>query len=194
MPPRKLILASTSPQRKRLMAEAGYSFDVVVPEGNEPDPNPFSDAGAYASYTAWFKARQVADRVPDGIVVAADTVVAIAGQIIGKPADRDHARRILEALSGSPHQCLTGVCIWDVAGRYWIGGLDVTDLCMRSLSKVELEEYLASNRWVGKAGAYGIQDPDPYVTILEGSHSNVVGLPLELVGKLLLSLDAAPGT
>jgi septum formation protein len=105
----RLILASGSPQRKRLLEQAGYDFDVIVPEESEPDPASFHDARAYVSHTAWLKARQAAERAGSGIVVAADTVVALAGQIIGKPADRSDARRILQQLSGSLHQCLTGV-------------------------------------------------------------------------------------
>ena len=180
-----LILASGSPQRKRLLSEAGYTFEVIVPEDGEPDPAAFSDATAYVEHTAWLKARQVAVRVSDGIVLAADTVVALGGQTIGKPADRADARRILACLSGSEHQCLTGICLWRRPEDFWIGGVDVTDLRMRQLSTDELEAYLASDRWIGKAGAYAIQDSDPYVSIIRGSHSNVVGLPMELVQRLL---------
>ena len=188
-PKPRLILASGSPQRKRLLAEAGHSFEVAVPENAEPDPAAFSDAAAYVEHTAWLKARQVAGRVTDGIVLAADTVVALGGQIIGKPADRADARRILHRLSGSEHQCLTGVCLWRRPDDFWIGGVDVTELRMRNLSAAESEAYLSSDRWVGKAGAYAIQDPDPYVTILRGSHSNVVGLPTELLARLLARLS-----
>ena len=181
----RLILASGSPQRRRLLSEAGYPIEVIAPEDGEPDPGAFSDAAAYVEHTAWLKARQVAGRVGDGIVLAADTVVALDGQIIGKPADRADARRILERLSGSEHQCLTGVCLWSRREDFWIGGVDVTDLRMRQLSADDLEAYLAGDRWVEKAGAYAIQDRDPYVSILRGSHSNVVGLPMELLGRLL---------
>lgn len=181
----RLILASGSPQRKRLLGEAGYTFEVIVSDDGEPNTAAFSDAAAYVKHTAWLKARQVAGRVSDGLVLAADTVVALGGQIIGKPADRADARRILQRLSGSEHQCLTGVCVWRRPADFWIGGVDVTDLRMRQLSADELEAYLASDRWVGKAGAYAIQDPDPYVAILRGSHSNVVGLPMELLETLI---------
>jgi nucleoside triphosphate pyrophosphatase len=181
----RLILASGSPQRKHLLEQAGYEFDVFVPEDSEPNPALFRDTREYVSHTAWRKARQVADRVASGIIVAADTVVALEGQIIGKPADRSDARRILQQLSGSLHQCLTGICIWMPPNARWVGGVDVTDLKMRRLSPAELEAYLESDRWVGKAGAYAIQDPDPYVTIISGSHSNVVGLPLEMLDQLI---------
>lgn len=185
VPKPRLILASGSPQRKRLLGDAGYEIDVIVPENDEPNPAAFSDAAAYVEHTAWLKARQVGGRVSNGIVLAADTVVALGGQIIGKPADRADARRILQRLSGSEHECLTGVCLWRRPEDFWIGGVEVTDLRMRQLSADELKSYLDSDRWIGKAGAYAIQDPDPYVSIIRGSHSNVVGLPMELLARLL---------
>jgi septum formation protein len=185
VPDLRLILASGSPQRRRLLGEAGYEFEVIVPDDREPDPAAFGDAAAYVGHTAWLKAQQVSEHVDRGIVVAADTAVVVAGHILGKPEDRADARRILRLLSGSDHEVLTGLCLWQRPEDYWIGAFDRTLLRMRNLSAQELEAYLATNRWVNKAGAYAIQDPDPYVTILRGSHSNVVGLPMELLDRLL---------
>jgi len=185
VPPSRLILASGSPQRERLLREAGYVFDVIVPKDGEPDPTLFADAAQYVARTAWLKAEQVASQIDCGRVLAADTVVALGGEIIGKPVDQAHARRILESLSGSVHQVLTGVCLWRRPDDNHLMAVDVTELEMRQLSGQELDDYLASDRWVGKAGAYAIQDPDPYVTIIRGSHSNVVGLPMEAVTRLL---------
>jgi len=181
----RIILASSSPRRQSLLREAGYEFEVIAPADCEPDPNGFIDTAAYVEHTAWLKARQVSPQVKSGVVLAADTVVALGGRIIGKPADRADARRILQFLSGSKHQVLTGVCLWHRPDDVWIGGVDVTDLQMRELSDNQINDYLDSNRWMGKAGAYAIQEPDPYVTIANGSHSNVVGLPMELLRKLL---------
>lgn len=185
---RRILLASGSPQRKRLLAEAGYQFDVVVPSDPEPSADSFSDAAAYVTHTAWLKARQIAETIDSAMVLAADTVVTLAGQIIGKPLDRADAERILQRLSGSTHHCLTGVCLWLKPENVWRGAVAVTELQMRSLTRDELHAYLDSNRWAGKAGAYGIQDPDPYVSIIRGSHSNVVGLPLEIVQDLIDSV------
>jgi septum formation protein len=181
----RLILASGSPQRERLLREAGYEFDVLVPGDDEPPTEAFADAAAYVVHTAWCKARQVAAQVAQGRVLAADTVVALEGRIIGKPSDCVDARRILSELSGSVHQCLTGVCVWQRPADVWLGGVEITELRMRTLSAAELDAYLASDRWVGKAGAYAIQDDDPYASIIRGSHSNVVGLPMDLVSRLL---------
>lgn len=184
---RPLILASSSPQRCRLLADAGYLFEISAPDVREPDPAGFSDAAAYVEHTAWLKARAVACELAGGTILAADTVVALGGQIIGKPADRDDARRILSQLSGSLHEVLTGVCVWQRPDDLWIAGIATTSLRMRELAVAELDAYLATDRWKDKAGAYAIQDHDPYVSIIEGSHSNVVGLPMELVERLLAS-------
>ena len=181
----QLILASGSPQRRRLLAEAGYEFEVTVPDECEPDVKDFSDPVSYVAHASWLKARQVVAQVTAGIVLAADTVVACGGEVIGKPSDREHARNILLALSGTRHQVLTGVCVWRQPEGYWLGGVEVTQIQMRRLEHAVIESYLDSNRWVGKAGAYAIQDPDPYVSIVSGSHSNVVGLPMELVARLI---------
>ena len=189
VPKKRLILASGSPRRKQLLAEAGLTFETIVPGDEEPDVKSFSDAAAYVEHTSWLKARQVARGVACGVMLAADTVLALGGEIIGKPADRSDAQRILQKLSGNEHQVLTGVCLWQRPDDYWLGGVAVTDLCMRELSPAELEAYLDTDRWVGKAGAYAIQDPDPYVSIMRGSHSNVVGLPMELVSRLLEQLE-----
>jgi septum formation protein len=180
-----IILASSSPQRRRLLDEAGYEFEVMEPDDREPDPRLFDSPTAYVAHAAWLKAQQIATRVNSGLVLAADTVVALGSQIIGKPIDRDDARRILRQLSGSVHQCLTGICLWSCPENYWTGAVDSTDLRMRELTSDELEDYLASNRWVGKAGAYAIQEPDPYVATIRGSHSNVVGLPMEFIDRLM---------
>jgi septum formation protein len=185
LPKPRLILASTSPQRSRLLAEAGYHFTVVAPEVSEPDPARFADAMAYVEHTAWLKARSVAEPLDQGIVLAADTAVVLRDQIIGKPTDRADARRILSALAGSEHQVLTGVCLWRQPAGFWIGATDQTWLRMRELSIADIDAYLASGRWVDKAGAYAIQEPDPFVTIVRGSHTNVVGLPVELLSRLL---------
>lgn len=185
MPTHRLILASGSPQRQRLLREAGYEFHILVPQVNEPDPAAFADPAAYVEHTAWLKARDVARRIHHGVVLGADTVVALQGEIIGKPVDRADARGILHRLAGSEHEVLTGVCLWQRPADLWVGAFDRTVARMRYLSAEEIEAYLVTDRWVAKAGAYAIQDPDPYVSIVRGSHSNVVGLPLELVARLL---------
>ena len=184
----KIILASQSPRRKQLLAEAGYSFDVLASGIKEPPPRPNESPAAYAMRLAYLKAAAVAGRVSQGLVVGCDTVVESEGAIFGTPVDRDDARRILTALRGKLHRVITGVCLWDVAtGRATVRYAS-TLLRMDHLSDAQLEEYLDSNEWQGKAGAFGYQDRLGWVHIVEGSESNVVGLPLELLAEMLCQL------
>lgn len=180
-----LVLASSSPRRKQLLREAGLSFEAADPPVAEPvhlgmEVSPARRAEALA----YFKARAVADRSEDALVLGADTVVSVDGQLLGKPADADDARRMLRMLSNTRQAVITGVALLG-AGRRCIAS-ETTFVTMRQISDSELEDYIASGEWEGKAGAYAIQETaDRFVTELEGSFSNVVGLPMELVEQLL---------
>jgi len=182
----KLVLASSSPRRRQLLAEAGLEFDVVRPPIEEPArfPQDVSPA-ARAEALAYFKARSVAERQPDACVLGADTLVAVAGRVLGKPADRLEAERMLRTLSGTRHVVITGVALLGPDGMRKISS-DSTYVTMRPLSEREIAAYLDSGEWAGKAGAYAIQESaDRFVVKVEGSFSNVVGLPIELVGRML---------
>ncbi len=180
-----LVLASSSPRRKELLKEAGIAFEPVDPPVAEPvhlggEVSPARRAEALA----YFKARAVADHHPGSLVLGADTVVSVDGRLLGKPADADDARRMLRVLSGTRQAVITGVALLG-AGRRSIAS-ETTFVTMRDISEEELEDYIASGEWEGKAGAYAIQETaDRFVTGLEGSFSNVVGLPMELVCRLL---------
>jgi septum formation protein len=188
--PVPLVLASSSPRRRQLLGQAGYRFEIDPPRLEEPG-EPLRRLGPRrgAEALAYFKARSVADQRPAGngqVVLGADTVVAGPGRagVIGKPSDAAEALRILQTLSGSRHAVITGVALVDAAGRRQIDS-DVTWVTMRAMTDRELGEYIDSGQWQGKAGAYGIQGTaDRFVTQLEGSFSNVVGLPVELVGEM----------
>jgi septum formation protein len=182
----RLVLASSSPRRRQLLSEAGYAFDVIVPPISEPQCAPADMApAAVAEAAAYFKARSVADRQADAAILAADTVVVVNGRIIGKPADRAEAEHILRTLSGTRHAVITGVALLEPDGRRQIAS-DVTHVTMRPMSEREIAEYLDSGEWAGKAGAYAIQETaDRFVRTVEGSFSNVVGLPMELVERML---------
>ena len=188
-----LILASGSPQRKLLLEEAGYRFTVIVPPLEEPDDIlakllPSQQAEALS----FFKARCVADMHPNCLVLGADTIVALGGEVMGKPADADDARRMLRALSGKRQAVITGVTLLGPGGERLIAS-DVTNVTMRPISPTEIEDYIASGEWMGKAGAYAIQETaDRFVQKLEGSFSNVVGLPMEMIEKMLGELMARP--
>ncbi len=188
-----LILASSSPRRRDLLTEAGVCFEVVPPSVDEPTwLSPRARAAQQAEALAYFKARSVADATPRRRILGADTVVSLAGEVLGKPADADDARRMLRKLSGTRHEVITGVAIVDEAGQRWIRS-DVTYITMATMTDEDVEQYVASGEWEGKAGAYAIQETaDRYVRQVEGSFTNVVGLPVELVSSMLDRLAARP--
>jgi septum formation protein len=180
-----LVLASSSPRRKQLLDEAGLGYEVVPPPLAEPvHLGEGLPPARRAEALAYFKARAVADVRPEALVLGADTVVAVGGEVVGKPADAADARRILRLLSGTRQAVITGVALLG-PGRRSIAS-ETTYVTMRDMGDDELEAYIASGEWEGKAGAYAIQETaDRFVTKLEGSFSNVVGLPMELVSRLL---------
>ena len=134
---------------------------------------------------AYQKAADVARRVGEGVVLACDTVVECKGQILGKAADEHHARQILQTLSGQEHRVFSGLCLWKIPGGQPQTRVAITTLRMDPLSQTQLDEYIAGGQWQGKAGAFGYQDRLGWVHIVEGSESNVVGLPLELLAEML---------
>jgi len=190
----RLILASQSPRRAQLLREQGYDFEIRPSPLHEPIlPSGHLSPEAWAEALAFFKARSVAEAMDDGIVLAGDTVVSVGATLFGKPSDRADARRILEALAGTTHQVITGVALVNAATGDRLIRHDRTSVTMRALTAAELESYLDSGAWAGKAGAYGIQDHgDAFVVGIEGSFSNVVGLPVELVTQMLRSWNC-PG-
>jgi len=190
----RLILASDSPRRQQLLAEAGYAFKVIAPPWPEPSsvelhvvPADFAEAASY------YKARAVAGLCRSGVILAADTVVALGKSIFGKPLDRKDARRILSTLAGTRHEVVTGVTVLDARSGRRLIAHDRTWVHMRPMSEPDLEAYLDSGQWQDKAGAYGIQDcGDRFIERIEGSFTNVVGLPMELVGELLKQFSVSP--
>ncbi len=190
----RFILASDSPRRRQLLREAGYDFKVVSPPWPEPSAEDMDRAADQVAQAAsYFKARSVASLVRSNVILAADTVVARGGRIFGKPADRDEARLILLSLAGTTHEVITGVTVLEPRSGRRIIAMDRTAVTMRRMSPRELDEYLDSGDWRDKAGAYGIQDVgDRFVQRIEGSFSNVVGLPMELVADLLERFHIQP--
>jgi septum formation protein len=184
--PFRLVLASGSPARRDLLTRAGYRFEVMPADVAEPSGQGFADARALVQHTAWLKAAAVAPRIKEGVVLAADTVGWLHGQVIGKPADEADARRILRMLSGTEHELWTGVCLWRRPDDLQLAWQEVSRVAMASLDDAELDAYFATRLWQGCSGAYAIQeDDDPYVRVLQGSMSNVVGLPMETLSKVL---------
>ena len=183
----RLILASGSPRRATLMTEHGYKFDIIHPPHEEPRDFGVRLAPAeVAEAISRFKAEGVATLVSEGLILSGDTIAALDGRIFGKPIDRDDARAILSAISGTTHEVISGVTLLNAATGDIVVRHATTAVIMRELSNEELEAYLDTNAWEGKAGAYGIQDKgDAFVERIEGSFSNVVGFPMELVTTML---------
>lgn len=181
-----LILASGSPRRGELLSGAGYSFRGIAPIDEEPA---FESTGltpiGYAKENARRKAESVVRGGARGLILAADTIVVLGEAVYGKPADVEDARRILSALAGTTHEVITAVVLRDTEKRSEQVRHDVTRVTMKPMTREELDAYLATGLWRGKAGAYGIQDEnDAFVERFEGSFSNVVGLPIDLVARM----------
>lgn len=183
----RLILASSSPRRAELMRQAGYVFETIAPPIHEPDETgPGVQPESQAEALSYFKARSVVPQIETGLIVAGDTLVAFEGTTFGKPADADDARRILTRLSGTTHKVITGVTLLDAQTRRRLISHDTTRVTMRAMPAEAMERYLSGGEWRGKAGAYGIQDSgDAFIERMDGSFSNVVGLPMELLATLL---------
>ncbi len=187
----KLILASRSPRRRELLSAAGYRFEVLPPgDAAEVGPQPGESAAEAVARLALLKARDVAGRISSGVLVACDTLVECQGRILGKARDRNDARRILRALSAQEHRVLSGLCVWALPrGRPKVR-VALSRLRMDRLTDEQLDTYLAGEQWRGKAGAFGFQDGPGWVHLIEGSESNVVGLPLELLSEMLAAIQA----
>jgi septum formation protein len=181
----RLILASASPRRRLLLEAAGYEFEVDPSDVPEPPPCPGEDPALYAADLAWRKASAVAIRRRAGLILAADTVGAVDGQILNKPIDRDDAERMIRLQEGRDSDVLTAICLFRADRWEWAGAVESSVVRFRTLTDRERVAYLDSNRWEGKAGAYGVQDHDPFVSVERGSLRNVVGLPMERLQRLL---------
>ena len=176
------------------MSQAGYRFDVVEPPLAEPDRTVENLSPArQAEALAYFKARLVSRICPGRCVLGADTVVAAGGRVLGKPADPREATEMLKELSGTRHAVITGVALVVDETQRLIAS-DVTHVTMREMTDREIDEYVAGGEWKGKAGAYAIQETaDRFIDSLEGSFTNVVGLPMELVDRMIQELARGGG-
>ena len=198
-----MILASASQRRRQLLEEAGFNFKVVV---SQIDEGAFPAEGAtpvdYAKQLALAKAEDIAGRFPDCLVIGADTVVDFDGKIIGKPADAKDAERITRMLFSRPHKVITGVAIVcktsdaslkpEKTRPGWprhveIVEAETTVVYPKKLTDIQIAEHIKSGTWRDKAGAYAIQEmnEDPFVDHIDGSLTNVIGLPMELLENLI---------
>ncbi len=175
-----LILASGSPRRRELLRQAGYTFQVIVPdESVETGVSIDQPPESYVVKAAYEKTRAVAEQIESGIVLAADTMALCNGQMIGKPTNRQHAEQILRTIMGTTHLVHTGVCLCHRPSNSTLTTIETSVVEMGMLTDLALQAYLDSNQWIGKAGAFGYQDDMPWIKIVAGLESNVVGLPIE---------------
>ena len=184
-----LILASRSPRRARLLREAGYEIDIV-PADIDESRLAGEEPRRYVLRVAAEKAAAVAPEAGDRIVVAADTVVFIDGLVLGKPADRREAASMLERLSGRTHEVLTGVAV--VRGTRVLDAVEVTRVTFATLDRERIAWYAGTGEPDDKAGAYAVQGiGSRFVERIEGSYTNVVGLPVALVDRFVRAIEAS---
>jgi septum formation protein len=189
----QIILASASPRRRQLLAQAGYKFKVVP---SDIDESAFPITGVsppkadeYAKRLALAKAKDIAKKFPNCLVISADTVVDFNGEIIGKPKDAKEAEQITKKLFSAPHKVITGVAIVRLNDGTELSVSDITTVYPKKLTAEQIAKHIKGGSWQGKAGAYAIKEKgDEFVERIEGSLTNVMGLPMELLQRLLKRL------
>lgn len=187
-----LILASASPRRLELLKRMGFAPAEIISADIDESVRKKEKPEDYVKRMALEKAEKVKVerlKVNDNeFILAADTTVVCANQIIGKAENRDEAKRIMNLLRGRKHKVLTAICILSPKGEKKVKMVE-TSVKFKNASDSEIEEYLDTNEWVGKAGAYGIQgDPGGFCISINGSFSSVVGLPMYETKNLLMSM------
>jgi len=185
-----IILASVSPRRKHLLAEAGYKFISITPSLDESAfPVERYTACEYAKKLALAKAKSVAEKYPDCLVIGVDTVVDFDGEIIGKPADAKEAKQITRKLFSRPHKVITAIAVVRLSDNTELVASDSTTVYPKKLTAEQIAEHIKSESWRDKAGAYAIKEcGDEFIERIEGSLTNVMGLPMELLQQLLRNL------
>jgi septum formation protein len=179
-----IVLASASPRRKKLMEQIGLGFDIIVSNFNEDGHPTDLNPPDYAMRLAYFKAMDVVEKISEpSIIIGADTIVVLDGEILNKPADEAEAAKMLGKLSGRTHTVFTGLALINTKTGKTINRVQNTDVTFRDLSIDEIDSYVATGSPLDKAGAYGIQDDFGAVFInhIDGCYYNIVGLPLEML-------------
>ena len=209
--PVRLVLASQSHRRRELAISSGWDITVLAPpeqaEASAPPRQTGETVAELVTRLAHVKASAVSRLLPQPetrAILACDTVGEIEGSILGKPSDVHDARRMIEALSGKKHHVFTGVSIWvpetpntndpDTMPRRYtkVEGCASSEVFMESLNKKEIDSYMATNEWCGKAGACGFQDGLLPLRLLKGSADTVVGLPVAFIEQLIRQHIEAP--
>ncbi len=184
-----LILASESPRRAELLRQVAIPFRVMAPAVSE-ELNGRPSPEEMVAQLALRKARAVSDRLPDGYVLGADTVVLHGETVLGKPVDSDDAARMLRILSGGRHSVLTGLALVNAATGYLLERFSLTQVWVKTLADSEIRAYIATGEPFDKAGAYAIQGKGALlVEKIEGCYFNVVGLPLSLLNEMIAEMN-----
>jgi septum formation protein len=180
---RGLILASASPQRHEILTRLGVEFTVRPAGVDELEAGPPHEVAVENAYR---KATAIAEQAPEATVLGVDTLVSLGAQIYGKPADRDEARQTLRALAGHWHTVIGGVCLIEAGRTRTLA--ETTRVEFRAVGAPEIERYLDTQEWRGRAGSYAIQGGGAFlVRRIEGDYLNVVGLPVAAL------MELAPG-
>ncbi len=185
----RIVLASSSPRRRRILEQMGLEFNVQAPDIDET-PQRHERPEALVRRLAATKALVVGQGHPDALVVGADTVVALGRVIMGKPHDADHARAMLQMLSGTRHEIYTGVSVWSGLKERGYVIVSVAHVTFRPLSTLEIDAYVETGEPLDKAGAYAIQGgAGRWVESYEGDLETVIGLPRDVVQRLIDRVD-----
>jgi septum formation protein len=183
-----LVLASASPRRQALLAGQGLGFEVVPSTLKEPAPEPGEAPADYAARMARIKGQDIAARHPDKVIISADTIVVQDSSILGKPKDAAHALDMLSSLAGRWHEVMTGFCVLRHSDGVSLCRTVTTRVHMAGNSREMLQAYIGTKEPMDKAGAYGIQGIGAFlVDEVQGSYTNVVGLPLREILDILIS-------
>ena len=185
----EIILASASPRRRELMANMGLDFRVVVSEADEESVDSSVPPGIYVQELALLKAAAVAKTVidnKDAVIISADTIVVKDGKILGKPQDKEDAKRMLRLLSGSSHNVYTGFCVMRLSDAFTVCKDVSTEVVFRELDDEKIDRYIRTDECMDKAGSYGIQGLGAMlVSHIVGDYFNVVGLPVSELADVL---------
>jgi septum formation protein len=183
----KIILASTSPQRIKILKNAGFEFEVIPSNYHEPD-EPFLSPEELAKSHAFHKAKIVADTLEEGIVIGCDTIVSHKGKAIQKPKDALQAKMFIQMQQGQVVQVISGLSIFNIDTNRNVNTTVTTDVYFSAMSETEIDWYIATKEWKDKSGGFSIQGiGSRYIYKIVGDYQNVVGLPLFKVYEILKS-------
>jgi septum formation protein len=181
----KLILASSSPRRKEILEKEGFEFEIMVPD-NVEENNIYSDPVSHALELSRKKVESVAKRLDEGLILGADTIVVLDGQILGKPKDKKEAQIVLKKMSGKAHKVYTGLTLINKSNDKVLSDYDSTEVFFNQLKDEDILNYIATGEPLDKAGAYGIQGMGSFlVNHIEGNLDNVIGLPVKKLKEML---------